>query len=212
MIEELDAAVTAIERGQTRAVLVHAEGEDFCLGGDIMAWPGADVRELRCRFCKWRKAQPVRTLPTRRCCAPARLGAGRRGLGRPGDARHRDAPVRDTRRRAWPAFCGGGAEGRQAEASLGLRRTLAALQDDHSDKLSLSASACRSARGCLGATDRCPLSAAACAKRRRRPVDLQDGQGVALRSAVQRLLECSPQRRPTLATARCAPSSAAFAA
>jgi enoyl-CoA hydratase/carnithine racemase len=50
MIDELAAAVSAIERGGARAVLLRAEGENFSFGGDIMAWPGADVRELRSRF------------------------------------------------------------------------------------------------------------------------------------------------------------------
>jgi enoyl-CoA hydratase/carnithine racemase len=50
MIDELAAAVSAIERGGARAVLLRAEGENFSFGGDIMTWPGADVRELRSRF------------------------------------------------------------------------------------------------------------------------------------------------------------------
>ncbi|MDM0066083.1 enoyl-CoA hydratase/isomerase family protein [Variovorax sp. J31P207] len=50
MIDELAAAVTAIERSEARAVLVRSEGENFSFGGDIMSWPGADVRELRSRF------------------------------------------------------------------------------------------------------------------------------------------------------------------
>jgi enoyl-CoA hydratase/carnithine racemase len=50
MVDELAAAVTAIERSDARAVLVRSEGENFSFGGDIMSWPGADVRELRSRF------------------------------------------------------------------------------------------------------------------------------------------------------------------
>lgn len=50
MVDELAAAVTAIERSEARAVLVRSEGENFSFGGDIMSWPGADVRELRSRF------------------------------------------------------------------------------------------------------------------------------------------------------------------
>ena len=50
MVDELAAAVTAIERSGARAVLVRSEGENFSFGGDIMSWPGADVRELRGRF------------------------------------------------------------------------------------------------------------------------------------------------------------------
>jgi len=50
MVDELAAAVAAIERSGARAVLVRSEGENFSFGGDIMNWPGADVRELRGRF------------------------------------------------------------------------------------------------------------------------------------------------------------------
>ena len=50
VVDELAAAITAIERSDTRAVLVRSEGENFSFGGDIMSWPGADVRELRSRF------------------------------------------------------------------------------------------------------------------------------------------------------------------
>jgi len=50
MVDELAAAVAAIERGGARAVLVRSAGENFSFGGDIMEWPGADVRELRGRF------------------------------------------------------------------------------------------------------------------------------------------------------------------
>ncbi|MEX3854568.1 enoyl-CoA hydratase/isomerase family protein [Paraburkholderia sp. BR10923] len=50
MIDELAAAVTAIERSDARAVLVRNEGENFSFGGDIMTWPDANVRELRARF------------------------------------------------------------------------------------------------------------------------------------------------------------------
>ncbi|QIE26603.1 hypothetical protein SBC1_41210 (plasmid) [Caballeronia sp. SBC1] len=50
MVDELAAAVTAIERSDARAVLVRSEGENFSFGGDIMTWPDASVRELRARF------------------------------------------------------------------------------------------------------------------------------------------------------------------
>ncbi len=50
MVDELDAAITAIGRSQARAVLLRSEGENFSFGGDIMAWPGASVTELRARF------------------------------------------------------------------------------------------------------------------------------------------------------------------
>ncbi|WP_028219613.1 enoyl-CoA hydratase/isomerase family protein [Paraburkholderia oxyphila] len=50
MIDELAAAVTAIERSDARVVVVRSEGKDFSFGGDIMTGPDADVRELRARF------------------------------------------------------------------------------------------------------------------------------------------------------------------
>jgi len=50
MVHELAAAVTAIERSTARAVLLRSEDENFSFGGDIMSWPGADIRELRSRF------------------------------------------------------------------------------------------------------------------------------------------------------------------
>ncbi|MEM5314635.1 enoyl-CoA hydratase/isomerase family protein [Paraburkholderia sp. JHI869] len=50
MIDELAAAVTAIESSDARAVLVRSAGENFSFGGDIMNWPDANVRELRARF------------------------------------------------------------------------------------------------------------------------------------------------------------------
>lgn len=50
MIDELDAAVTAIGNSDARAVLLRGEGENFSFGGDIMTWPGASIRDLRSRF------------------------------------------------------------------------------------------------------------------------------------------------------------------
>lgn len=50
MVDELAAAVSAIERSEARAVLVRSEGDNFSFGGDIMAWPEASVQELRARF------------------------------------------------------------------------------------------------------------------------------------------------------------------
>ncbi len=50
MVDELDAAIGAIGRSPVRAVLLRGEGENFSFGGDIMAWPGASVAELRARF------------------------------------------------------------------------------------------------------------------------------------------------------------------
>jgi len=49
-IDELAAAVAAIERSDARAVLVRSEGENFSFGGDITSWPDAGVRELRTTF------------------------------------------------------------------------------------------------------------------------------------------------------------------
>ncbi len=53
MVDELAAAVEAVGRGDARAVLVRAEGENFSFGGDIMTWPGATTRELRARFDRY---------------------------------------------------------------------------------------------------------------------------------------------------------------
>src|SRR6516225_9555202 len=50
MVDELAAAVTAIERSDARAVLLRSEGENFSLGGDIMSWPDASIQSLRERF------------------------------------------------------------------------------------------------------------------------------------------------------------------
>jgi enoyl-CoA hydratase/carnithine racemase len=50
MVNELAAAVSAIERSDARAVLVRSEGESFSFGGDITNWPEASIQELRERF------------------------------------------------------------------------------------------------------------------------------------------------------------------
>jgi enoyl-CoA hydratase/carnithine racemase len=50
MVDELAAAITAIERSNARAVLVRSEGENFSFGGDIMNWPDASIQALRERF------------------------------------------------------------------------------------------------------------------------------------------------------------------
>ena len=50
MVDELAAAITAIETSGARAVLLRSEGENFSFGGDIMEWPDADVHSLRARF------------------------------------------------------------------------------------------------------------------------------------------------------------------
>src|SRR5687768_2426978 len=50
MVDELAAAVRALEHSDARAVIVCSEGENFSFGGDIMDWPSTDTRELRSRF------------------------------------------------------------------------------------------------------------------------------------------------------------------
>ena len=47
MIDEFDAAITAISESEARALLLRAEGEDFCFGGDIVPWPEMSQHELR---------------------------------------------------------------------------------------------------------------------------------------------------------------------
>ncbi|MGO4287481.1 enoyl-CoA hydratase/isomerase family protein [Bosea sp. TAB14] len=50
MIDELADALDEIERGEARALLVHAEGPDFSFGGDIVRWTEMSIRELRTSF------------------------------------------------------------------------------------------------------------------------------------------------------------------
>lgn len=50
MVEELDAALDEIERGEARAVLLRAEEADFSCGGDIVPWPNMTHRALRAGF------------------------------------------------------------------------------------------------------------------------------------------------------------------
>lgn len=50
MVDELAAAVTAIERSDARAVIVRSEGPDFSFGGDIATWRDASINEMRARF------------------------------------------------------------------------------------------------------------------------------------------------------------------
>lgn len=50
MVDELAAAITAIERSGARAVLLRSEGENFSFGGDIMDWPDTSTHALRARF------------------------------------------------------------------------------------------------------------------------------------------------------------------
>ena len=47
MVDEFDAAITAIGESEARGLLLRAEGEDFCFGGDIVPWPEMSQRKLR---------------------------------------------------------------------------------------------------------------------------------------------------------------------
>lgn len=47
MNAQLCAAISDIGSSPARAVLVHAEGPDFSLGGDIRNWPGLDAAAMR---------------------------------------------------------------------------------------------------------------------------------------------------------------------
>ncbi|MGU3432543.1 enoyl-CoA hydratase/isomerase family protein [Actinomycetes bacterium M1A6_2h] len=50
MNEQLRQALHTIEISEARAVLLRADGPDFCLGGDIEPWPDWTEREMRTRF------------------------------------------------------------------------------------------------------------------------------------------------------------------
>jgi enoyl-CoA hydratase/carnithine racemase len=52
MVEELAEIVDSIEAGESRAVLLRAEGPDFSFGGDIMNWPDMSQRDLRAAFAR----------------------------------------------------------------------------------------------------------------------------------------------------------------
>ena len=47
MSTQLSLAISAIANSDARAVLLKADGPDFCLGGDIRPWPGMSLREMR---------------------------------------------------------------------------------------------------------------------------------------------------------------------
>ena len=49
---ELSDAITAIETGDFRAVLLRANGPDFSFGGDITNWPDMSGRQLRALFAE----------------------------------------------------------------------------------------------------------------------------------------------------------------
>jgi len=50
MSDDLFEAVEAISRSDAAAVLIRAEGPDFCCGGDIRTWPDMSMNELRALF------------------------------------------------------------------------------------------------------------------------------------------------------------------
>lgn len=50
MVDELAAAIDAIERSDARVILLRGAGENFSFGGNIMPWPDASARELRATF------------------------------------------------------------------------------------------------------------------------------------------------------------------
>jgi enoyl-CoA hydratase/carnithine racemase len=45
--------VEAVEAGESRAVLLRAEGPDFSFGGDIVNWPNMSSRRLRATFDRY---------------------------------------------------------------------------------------------------------------------------------------------------------------
>jgi len=47
MREELLATIRQVADSDTRVLMIRAEGDDFCLGGDVRDWPGIPARELR---------------------------------------------------------------------------------------------------------------------------------------------------------------------
>ena len=50
MARELDAAVRGAAAAPARALLLRADGPDFCMGGDIEPWPDIEPDDLRSRF------------------------------------------------------------------------------------------------------------------------------------------------------------------
>ncbi|WP_211151815.1 enoyl-CoA hydratase/isomerase family protein [Novosphingobium sp. HR1a] len=47
MLDELDAALSAVTNSNARALLLQADGPDFSFGGDIVPWPDLSAHELR---------------------------------------------------------------------------------------------------------------------------------------------------------------------
>ena len=56
MREELLAAIRRVAESDARVLMIRAEGDDFCLGGDIRDWPGIPARELRPKIEKFAEA------------------------------------------------------------------------------------------------------------------------------------------------------------
>lgn len=50
MVDELEAALDAIQVSGARVTIVCAEGKDFSFGGDILPWPEMSNQALRARF------------------------------------------------------------------------------------------------------------------------------------------------------------------
>lgn len=53
MVAELADALTEIELSGARAVVLRAEGPDFCFGGDIRTWPDMPSHQLRAAFTRY---------------------------------------------------------------------------------------------------------------------------------------------------------------
>jgi len=53
MVAELAESLDMIERAGARAVVLRAEGPDFCFGGDIRTWPDMAIHELRAEFTRY---------------------------------------------------------------------------------------------------------------------------------------------------------------
>ena len=47
MREELLETIRRVANSDVRVLMIRAEGDDFCLGGDVRDWPGIPARELR---------------------------------------------------------------------------------------------------------------------------------------------------------------------
>lgn len=53
MVAELAEVLDDVERNGSRAVVLRAEGPDFCFGGDIRTWPDASTHDLRAAFTRY---------------------------------------------------------------------------------------------------------------------------------------------------------------